>query len=98
VHSSPAGDDESLARATGLVSRLVESHRAVTCARPRARVRDEVLSVEAFDSVLEAQTLINDWTNTYNHQRPHSSLGWRPPAAYAATVIERGKQRQPQLS
>jgi putative transposase len=38
-------------------------------------VRDEVLSVEAFDSVLEAQTVINDCKDIYNHQRPHSSLG-----------------------
>jgi transposase InsO family protein len=48
-----------------------------------SRVRDEVLSVETFDSVLEAQTVITDWRTIYNHRRPHSSLGWRPPAAYA---------------
>jgi transposase InsO family protein len=53
-----------------------------------SRVRDEVLSVEAFDSVLEPQTVINDWKDIYNHQRPHSSLGWRTPAAFAATVTE----------
>jgi hypothetical protein len=41
-----------------------------------------VLSVEVFDSVLEAQTVITDWRTIYNHRRPHSSLGWRPPAAY----------------
>jgi hypothetical protein len=51
-----------------------------------SRVRDEVLSVEAFDSVLEAQTVITDWRTIYNHRRPHSSLGWRPPAAYAASL------------
>jgi putative transposase len=50
-----------------------------------SRVRDEVLSVEAFDSVIEAQTVINDWKDIYNHQRPHSSHGWRTPAAFAAT-------------
>ena len=47
-----------------------------------SRVRDEVLSVEAFDSVLEAQTVITDWRTIYNHRRPHSSVGWRLPAAY----------------
>jgi transposase InsO family protein len=31
-----------------------------------SRVRDEVLSVEAFDSVLEAQTVITDWRTIYN--------------------------------
>lgn len=54
--------------------------------RRGSRVRDEVLSVEAFDSVLEAQTVINDWKNIYNHRRPHSSLGWTTPAAYADSL------------
>ena len=48
------------------------------------KVRDEVLAVEAFDSLLEAKTVIEDWRNTYNTRRPHSSLEWRTPAAYAA--------------
>ncbi|MFN2468977.1 MAG: integrase core domain-containing protein, partial [Gaiellaceae bacterium] len=25
-----------------------------------------------------------EWRNTYNTKRPHSSLGWKTPAAYAA--------------
>jgi hypothetical protein len=54
-----------------------------------SRVRDEVSSVEAFDSVIEAHTVINDWKDIYNHQRPHSSHGWRTPAALAATVTRR---------
>ncbi len=49
------------------------------------RVRDEVLAVEAFDSLLEAKTVIEEWRNTYNTQRPHGSLGWKTPIAYAAT-------------
>jgi len=48
-----------------------------------SRVRDEVLSMEAFDSLLEAKTIIDEWRNTYNTQRPHGSLGWKTPAAYA---------------
>lgn len=48
------------------------------------KVRDEVLAVEAFDSLLEAKTVIEDWRNTYNTIRPHSSLDWKAPAAYAA--------------
>jgi putative transposase len=46
--------------------------------------RDEVLAVEAFGSLREAKTVIEDWRNTYNQLRPHSSLGWKTPAAYAA--------------
>ncbi|MBA3366906.1 MAG: transposase [Actinobacteria bacterium] len=63
-----------------------------------SRVRDEVLSVEAFDSVLEAQTVINDWKDLYNHKRPHSSLGWRAPAAYAANLILEAKETTARLS
>ena len=51
-----------------------------------SRVRDEVLAVEAFDSLLEAKTVIEEWRNTYNHQRPHGSLGWKTPAAYASCM------------
>jgi putative transposase len=50
-----------------------------------SRVRDEVLAVEAFDSLLETKTVIEEWRNTYNTERPHSSLGWKTPAAYAAS-------------
>ncbi len=49
-----------------------------------SRVRDEVLSVDAFDSVLEARTVIIDWRTIHNHRRPRSGVGWRPPTAYAS--------------
>lgn len=52
------------------------------------KVRDEVLAVEAFDSLTEAKIVIEDWRNTYNTRRPHSSLGWKTPAAYAASWKE----------
>ena len=47
------------------------------------RLRDEFLAVEQFDSLLEVQVLIEDWRIEYNTKRPHSSLGWLAPAAYA---------------
>ena len=63
-----------------------------------SRVRDEVLAVEAFDSLLEARTVIEDWRSIYNHQRPHSSLGWKPPAAYAASLNRPPERRTARLS
>ncbi|CAN5657517.1 hypothetical protein BH18ACT15_BH18ACT15_05480 [soil metagenome] len=48
-----------------------------------SRLRDELLSTEQFDSLLEAQVLIRDWKHEYNTYRPHGSLGWRSPVAYA---------------
>lgn len=63
-----------------------------------SRVRDEVLSVEAFDSLLEARTVINDWKEIYNHTRPHSSLGWKPPAVYAASLKTQPEEQPARLS
>ena len=50
-----------------------------------SRVRDEVLGVEIFDTLLEARVVIEDWRTEYNTLRPHSSLQWLAPAAYAAS-------------
>ena len=48
-----------------------------------ARMRDELLAIEQFDSLLEAQILVADWRNDYNTYRPHSALGMLTPAEYA---------------
>jgi putative transposase len=49
-----------------------------------SRMRDELLAIEQFDSLLEAQILVADWRDEYNHYRPHSALGMLTPAEYAA--------------
>ena len=49
-----------------------------------ARFRDELLNRELFLSVTEAQWVIDRWRNSYNHHRPHSSLDYLTPAAFAA--------------
>ena len=45
-----------------------------------ARLRDELLNGEVFHTVAEARVLIERWRRHYNQERPHSSLGYRPPA------------------
>ncbi len=50
------------------------------------RVRDELLDVEEFSCLAEARVVIEDWREDYNTRRPHSSLGMRSPAAFAATL------------
>ena len=45
-----------------------------------ARFRDELLNAEIFYSLREAQIIIQNWRCHYNTVRPHSALGWRPPA------------------
>ena len=47
------------------------------------KLRDELLNGEIFDTLLEAQVLIERWRMDYNRKRPHSSLGYRPPAPEA---------------
>jgi putative transposase len=44
------------------------------------RFRDELLNGEIFYTLREAQVIIERWRHEYNTFRPHSSLGYRPPA------------------
>ena len=47
-------------------------------------LRDELLNGEIFYTLTEARVLIKAWRRHYNTVRPHSSLGYRPPAPGAA--------------
>jgi transposase InsO family protein len=44
------------------------------------KMRDELLNGELFTTLDEARYLIEKWRVEYNQIRPHSSLGYRPPA------------------
>ena len=50
-----------------------------------SRIRDECLNISSFWSLAQARVVISDWKHEYNHHRRHSSLGYQPPARYAAT-------------
>ncbi len=50
------------------------------------KMRDELLNREIFDTLEEAQVLIERWRREYNQIRPHSALGYRPPAPEAMQV------------
>ena len=47
------------------------------------KLRDELLNCEVFYTLTEAKVLIEQWRREYNQVRPHSSLGYRPPAPEA---------------
>ena len=47
------------------------------------KLRDELLNGEIFYTLREARVLIERWREGYNRIRPHSSLGYRPPAPEA---------------
>jgi transposase InsO family protein len=52
------------------------------------KLRDELLNREVFDTLLEAKVLVGRWRREYNHIRPHSSLGYRPPAPEAVLPVD----------
>jgi transposase InsO family protein len=59
------------------------------------RARDELLNVEEFGSLTEAQVVVQAWRTEYNNYRPHSALDGLTPAEYAGQWTI---QQQPALS
>lgn len=58
------------------------------CESFNARFQDEFLNGEIFYSLQEAQILIEQWRQHYNTKRPHSALGYRPPAPETIIPME----------
>ena len=50
------------------------------------RMRDELLNESLFVDLDQARQLIGAWAADYNTARPHSSLGYKTPTAYAGTL------------
>ena len=51
------------------------------------KLRDELLNREIFTTLEEAKVLIEQWRREYNQVRPHSALGYRPPAPEAILTM-----------
>jgi transposase InsO family protein len=49
------------------------------------KLRDDVLNREVFHSLKETKVIVENWRLEYNNHRPHSSLGYMTPAAFAAS-------------
>ncbi len=64
------------------------------------KFKDEFLDREIFDTLLEAQVLVERWRRRYNRLRPHSSLGYRAPVPEAIEPVPPGSGplRQPALA
>ena len=58
------------------------------CESFNGRFRDELLNGEIFYSLREAQIIIEEWRKHYNTKRPHSALGYRPPAPEAKITMD----------
>jgi len=46
-----------------------------------------LLNREVFTTLMEANILIEQWRKEYNQVRPHSALGYRPPAPEAKIPV-----------
>jgi len=66
------------------------------CESFNSKLRDELLNGEIFYTLREAEVLIESWRRHYNTARPHSSLGYRPPAPEA--IVARSDTPVPWLS
>jgi transposase InsO family protein len=51
------------------------------------KLRDELLNREIFATLTEAKVLITGWRKEYNHVRPHSAKGYKPPAPEAKMLV-----------
>ena len=56
------------------------------------RMRDELLNETLFFDLDHARQAISEWTTDYNLRRPHSSLGYLTPVAFAAGLTATGDQ------
>src|SRR3954470_5884802 len=57
------------------------------CESFNGRMRDELLNESLFFGLDHARTTISAWVHDYNDRRPHWSLGYIPPAVFAAALI-----------
>ena len=57
-----------------------------------SRLRDELLNREVFTGLEDARWVVDRWRLDYNHYRPHSSLDYQTPAAYAARWLPSAPQ------
>jgi transposase InsO family protein len=60
------------------------------CESFNGKLRDECLKGEIFYTLAEAKVLIERWRREYNQVRPHSALGYRPPAPEAILPLPPG--------
>src|SRR6201982_3412478 len=60
------------------------------CESFNSKLRDEFVNAEIFYSMKELRVLAERWRRHYNTVRPHSSLGYRPPAPEAWMINNPG--------
>lgn len=59
------------------------------------KFRKECVDRYLFYTLKETRSIVEDWRQEYNHYRPHSSLGYLPPSAFAAQQSHLPDQEEP---
>jgi len=83
------------AKDTGVAWHYIEPGKPMQngfCESFNGRMRDELLNETLFLGLAHARSLIAEWVTDYNEVRPHSSLGYTTPAAFAAGLTATGSQ------
>lgn len=62
------------------------------CEAFNGRMRDELLNETLFFGIHHARQAVAHWTHIYNTERPHSALGYKAPAVFAAQLTAMGDQ------
>jgi len=62
------------------------------------RMRDELLNETLFFTIGQVRTILAHWVEDYNTERPHSSLGYATPAAFAAELEKQRAGLTPPVS
>ena len=65
------------------------------CESFNSKLLDELLNGEIFYSLDEAKIIIESWRRHYNNIRPHSALGYRPPAPQVFVPAPPASQPRP---
>jgi hypothetical protein len=87
---------QSIIGSSGTTSRLQADAEGPR--RELQRPRDELLNESLFLDLDHARQFIGAWVTDYNTARPHSSLGYQTPAAYAEDLTApRGEKPVPRL-
>ena len=67
------------------------------CESFNGKLRDECLNLEIFYSLKEARIVIEQWRRHYNTVRPHSALGYRPPAPLTIEPLSPALDQSPTM-
>ena len=82
---TPAAKREAVAHLQATLG-MSERRACAVVGADRTSMRDELLNETLFFTIGQARAILARWVHDYNTERPHSSLGYGTPAAFAAEL------------